>query len=207
MVCGVMNMPKRGFAAFLSAVLLAECAGCADGVTREDTSEAISEESAAATSEDDAEALPLELPEWVTIHHEDQEAPTDELILGNCGGGGYYAYNGRRYWVDIECGTGAFIEENGSYYSTHDGTGEFTPEEQLLGIGKIMYYYNAEEYIYLGCSETEDDHPEYYVHNDGEYMLRIHAGDDQYDGYYIPPEMLGEGRTPVEISLLVASKT
>ena len=37
-------------------------------------------------------------------------------------------------------------------------------------------------------------------------MLRIHVGDDLYDKYYIPPEMLGEGRTLVEISLLVASK-
>lgn len=146
------------------------------------------------------------MPERVLIHHDDPEASSDERILGNCGGGGYYAYNGRRYWVDIECGTGCFIEENGNYYRTHDGTGEVIPEDRLFGIDKIMYYYNAEEYLYLGCSETEDDHPEYYVHNDGKYMLRIHIGDYLHDRYYIPPEMLGEGRTPVVISLLVASK-
>ena len=108
--------------------------------------------------------------------------------------------------MDIEGGTGCFIEENGSYSSVPDQFGEVMPEDQLFGINKIMYYYNAEEYLYLGCSETEDDYPEYYVHNNGKYMLRIHVGDDLYDKYYIPPEMLGEGRTLVEISLLVASK-
>lgn len=176
--------------------------GCADG----GGTDAPTEESAPGTftEESGSDTLPIELPEWVTIHHEDQGSSTDELILGNCEGGGYYAYNGRRYWVDIECGTGGFIEENGSYYRTHDGTGEFMPEDQLLGIDKIMYYYNAEEYIYLGRSETEEDRPEYYVHNDGKYMLRIRTFDSLYD--IVPPEMLGEGRTPVEISLLVASK-
>lgn len=177
--------------------------GCADMGAETPTEE----NTATTISENDAETLPLELPEWVTIHHEDQGSSTDELILGNCGGGGYYAYNGRRYWVDIECGTGGFIEENGSYYRTHDGTGEFMPEDQLLGIDKIMYYYNAEEYIYLGRSETEEDRPEYYVHNDGKYILRIHTVEPPlYGNIGFPPEMLGEGRTPVVISLLVASK-
>lgn len=184
----------------LTAALLTDCADIGAETPTE-------ESAAAAISEDGAETLPIELPEWVWIHHEDQEASTDELILGNCGDGGYYAYNGRRYWVDIECGTGGFIEENGSFYRTHDGTGEFTPEDQLLGIDKIMYHYNAEEYLYLGCSETEDDHPEYYVHNDGKYMLRIHTVEPPlYGNMGFPPEMLGEGRTPVVISLLVASK-
>lgn len=176
--------------------------GCADG----GGTDAPTEESAPGTftEESGSDTLPIELPEWVTIHHEDQGSSTDELILGNCGDGGYYAYNGRRYWLDIEGGTGCFIEENGNYYRTHDETGEFTPEDRLFGIEKIMYYYNAEEYLYLGCSETEDDHPEYYVHNDGKYMLRIRTFDSLYD--IVPPEMLGEGRTPVVISLLVASK-
>lgn len=176
--------------------------GCADTGAETPTEE----NTATTISENDAETLPLELPERVLIHHDDPEASSDERILGNCGDGGYYAYNGRRYWLDIEGGTGCFIEENGNYYRMHDGTGEIIPEDRLFGIDKIMYYYNAEEYLYLGCSETEDDHPEYYVHNDGKYMLRIHIGDDLYDRYYIPPEMLGEGRTPVVISLLVASK-
>lgn len=183
----------------LTIALLTGCANMdAETPTEEST--------AAAISEDDAETLPLEMPEWVTIHHEDQEASTDELILGNCGGGGYYAYNGRRYWVDIEGGTGCFIKENGNYYRMHDGTGEVISEDRLFGIDKIMYYYDAEEYLYLGCSDTEDDRPEYYVHNDGKYMLRIRTVDPLYDIYYVPPKMLGEGRNPVEISLLVASK-
>ncbi len=199
MECGLQHMNKHIF--YLTFIVTILLTGCADMGTETPTEETV----AAKISEDNAETLPLKLPEWMPIYHDNSETSTDERILEYVYSG-YYAYNGRRYWVDIEGGTGCFIEENGSYSSVPDQFGEVMPEDQLFGINKIMYYYNAEEYLYLGCSETEDDYPEYYVHNNGKYMLRIHVGDDLYDKYYIPPEMLGEGRTLVEISLLVASK-
>lgn len=193
----------------MTVALLTGCADDSRGIealTEESPFDTFSEESVSdITDESGSDALPIELPEYVTIYHKDNSDENGDPVL-ECRPDGYYAYNGRRYWVDTESGTGCFVEENGSYALVPDQFGELMPEDRLFGVDKIMYYFNAEDYLYLGRSETENNQPEFYVHKDGKHILRIYTDDDVLTYNSFPQEMLGEGRTPVMISVLVASK-
>lgn len=205
-------MKKIFFPLLLTAALLT---GCADGsrgieaLTEKSSFAAFSEESASdITVESGSDALPIELPEFVTVYHEDNLDENGNPVLENRPDG-YYAYNGRRYWLDLECAMGHYIEENGSYALIPDAFGELTPEDQLSGIDKIMYYFDTDDYLYLGCSEKDNPgfdnfRRDFYVHNDGKYILCL----DKYDelAYQVSPEMLGEGRCVILASVWTASK-
>lgn len=196
----------------MTAALLTGCAGDSRGIealTEESSFDTFSEESVSdITEESNSDALPIELPEFVTVYHEENSDENGDLVL-DCRPTEYYAYNGRRYWLDHECAMGHYIEENGSYALIPDAFGELMPENQLSGIDKIMYYFDTDDYLYLGCSEKDNPgfdnfRRDYYVHNDGKYILCL----DKYDElvYQVSPEMLGEGRCVVLASVWTASK-
>ncbi len=191
------------FPLLLTAVLLTGCADGSRGI------EALTEESSFdITEENGSDALPLKLPEWVSVHHEDNLDENGNPVLEDLATE-YYAYNGRRYWLDHECAMGHYIEENGSYALVPDAFGELPTEDRLSGIDKIMYYFDTEDYLYLGCYDKdntgfENFRRDFYVHNDGKYILCL----DKYDElvYQVSPEMLGEGRCVVLASVWTASK-
>ncbi len=67
MECGLQHMNKHIF--YLTFIVTILLTGCADMGTETPTEETV----AAKISEDNAETLPLKLPEWMPIYHDNSE--------------------------------------------------------------------------------------------------------------------------------------
>lgn len=197
-----MNLYLKKAAVFglFSAAILT---GCADNTV-----------SAPAESPAAAEAEP-EFP-VVFKHLEntagDTSASSEPVIA--CPNDEYYEYNGTKYWHDYEYFYGMFVEKDGEYIPVLNEDEDISYALENYPIVGVMTDFDPGDYQYIGRTkidlgenaENRFEFDDFYLRNDGEFMLHIYGLPEQdLSAYPMLPEMLEDGGTAVCAEVLTPS--
>lgn len=126
----------------------------------------------------------------------------------------YYEYNSRKYWHDYDCFYGMFVEKDGEYTPVLNEDEDISYAIDNYPVVGVMTSFDPENYQYIGRTKIDyGEHvtnrfefDDFYLRNDGKFMLHIYEMPEQ-DIWAYPTllELLEDGGTAVCAEVLTPS--